>query len=160
MVEFTKSQLARSGAPKPVVTLSPITCSIEFDPSGDLWLGSSGDTVSEWARAGLIKSGSPAPKVTISWSKLKTPCKPAFDRSGNLWVAGYFGADVVEFAKAQLARSGSFVPKVVISSSSLNGPGDVAIDFTGDLWVPNLAPTRWPSSRRASCPGRVHQRLL
>jgi len=136
-VEFTKSQLARSGAPKPVVTLSPITCSIGFDPSGNLWQGSSADSLSEWAKAGLTKSGSPAPKVTISWSKLKAPCKPAFDRSGNLWVASYFGTNTVEFTKAQLARNGSQAPKVVISSSSLSGPGDVAVSSADALWVPS-----------------------
>ncbi len=57
VVEFTKAQLARSGAPKPVVTLSPITCSIGFDSSGDLWQGSSGTRCPNCARRPICAPG-------------------------------------------------------------------------------------------------------
>ncbi len=137
VVEFSKSQLAKSGAPNPVVTLSTSLCSPTFDAAGDLWLGSGGDSLSELAKAQLTKSGSPTPRVTIMWAQLVSPCKPTFDRSGNLWVASYGTTNAVEFTKAQLTRSATQTPKVVISSSVLLSSGDVAVDSEGDLWVPD-----------------------
>ncbi|HXW79948.1 MAG TPA: hypothetical protein VEJ84_10640, partial [Acidimicrobiales bacterium] len=134
--EFTKAQLARSGAPEPVVTLSPNNCSPDFDPSGDLWEGSGGDTLYELTKAQLTKSGSPAPRVITS-SSLSSPCKPTFDRFGNLWAGNYDTTTVVEFTKAELAEPGSRAPKLVISSPGIYAPGDVAIDRAGDLWVPS-----------------------
>ncbi len=137
MFEFAKAQLAKSGAPKPAVTLSPNGCSPEFDRSGNLWEGSSGNSLSELAKAQLTKSGFPEPKVTIISNSLSSPCKPAFDRSGNLWVGNYYTVTVVEFTEAELARSGSPAPKVVISSHGMISPGDVAVDSSGNLWVPS-----------------------
>jgi hypothetical protein len=85
-VEFTKAQLAKSGSPSPLVTISYIgACSLAFDPSGDLWVGgaeSLGSTVVEFAKAQLAKSGSPTPRVSISSQSLDEPCRPTFDSSG------------------------------------------------------------------------------
>jgi hypothetical protein len=140
VVEFTKAELAKSGAPKPEVTLSPSNASIAFDPSGDLWQGSNGsDSVSEWAKAELSKSGSPAPTVMISSDSLNNPWRPTFDSAGNLWVADmWYCCKVVEFTRAELEKSGSPDPKVVISSRDISSPGDVALDPSGDLWVPSM----------------------
>jgi hypothetical protein len=140
VVEFTKVQLAKSGSPKPVVTINPgaDNCSVAFDASGDLWLGSSGNAVFEWTKAELKKSGSPGPRVTISSSSLTEPCKSAFDGAGDLWAGNYGGTTVVEFTKAQVSKSGSPAPRVVISSSRFySGSGDVAVSSSGDLWAPH-----------------------
>ena len=135
--EFAKAQLAKSGDPKPEVTLSPDLCSPDFDRSGDLWQGSGVNTLSDLTKAQLTKSGSPAPKVVITSGSLSSPCKPTFDRSGNLWVANYGTTTVVEFTKKELAKSGSPAPKLVITSAAISSPGDVAFDRSGDLWVPS-----------------------
>ena len=135
---FAKAQLAKSGDPKPEVTLSPDLCSPDFDRSGDLWEGSGVNTLSELTKAQLTKSGSPAPKVVITSASLSSLCKPTFDRSGNLWAANYNRTTVVEFTKAELAKSGSPAPKLVITSAGISSPGDVAVDGSGDLWVPSV----------------------
>ena len=76
--------------------------------------------------------------VVITSTDLNGPCRPAFDRSGDLWAGNYNLNTVVEFTKAELARSGSPAPKAVISSSQNGTPGDVAVDASGDLWVPTM----------------------
>jgi hypothetical protein len=145
LVEFTRAQLAKSGDPKPVVTIgNPNLCSPVFDRSGDLWTGSPGSTVFEFTKAQLAKSSSPAPRVTISSGSsdsLGSPCRPEFDSSGDMWVANYNLGTVVEFTKAQLAKSGSPIPWVTLSSEDLSEPGDIAVDASGDLWVPNAGTT-------------------
>ena len=140
LVEFTKAQLAKSGSPKPVVSIANLNlCDTAFDPSGDLWAGSleGGSTLYEFTKAQLAKSGSSAPRVTITSHGLDSPCRPVFDRSGDLWVGNYSSGTVVEFTKAQLAKSGSQAPRVTLSSDDLSQPGDIAVDASGDLWVPN-----------------------
>jgi ligand-binding sensor domain-containing protein len=107
-------------------------CSLAFDAAGNLWLGSDQNLLSELAKAKLAKSGSPAPEVTITSNSLSAPCKPTFDRSGNLWASSTGLDAVVEFAKAKLAKSGSPAPTVVISSADINNAGDVAIDRSGN----------------------------
>ncbi|HMK97693.1 MAG TPA: hypothetical protein VK425_09125, partial [Acidimicrobiales bacterium] len=141
VIEFTKAELAKSGSPAPVFTLSQDDCSITFDSSGDLWEGSTANTLSEFTRAELAKpGGSPAPNVVISSditaNILNGPCKPAFDRAGDIWAGNYNNNLVVEFTKAQLGKSATLTPKVVISSPQNGNPGDIAFDASGDLWVP------------------------
>lgn len=139
VVEFTKAQLAKSGSPAPRVTIggglggSPV-----FDPSGNLWEGQD-DTLTEYTKAQLAKSGDPVPHVTItSKSLFAASYRPAFDASGDMWVANYnFKPNVVEFTKAQVAKSGSPTARVTISSQGLSELGDVALDPMGDLWVPS-----------------------
>ena len=136
VVEFTRGELARSGSPRPRVSLAnPNLCSVSFDGAGNLWEGSTGDLVSEWTKDELGRSGSPAPRVSISSHKLAAPCRPTFDRRGNLWVAG--GDNAVEWSKEELSRSGSPEPKITVSSRFLVAPGAVAVDTTGNLWVPS-----------------------
>ena len=81
--------------------------------------------------------------MTITSTDLNGPCRPAFDRSGDLWAGNYNLNTVVEFTKAELARSGSPAPKVVISSSKYSAPGDVAVSSSGDLCVPYFGGTSW-----------------
>jgi hypothetical protein len=142
VVEFTKSQLAKSGSPTPVVTIiDDSLCSIVFDRSGNMWADSwapllaDPGSVFEFTKSQLAKSGSPIPRVTISLS-LAPGCRPTFAPSGDLWDASAAGA--IEFTKAQLAKSGSLTPQVTISSA-WSGEDDVAFDALGDLWAPNGA---------------------
>ena len=135
VVEFTKAEIARSGSPIPVRTLLD-DCSVGSDAHGDVWEGSQFDTVAEFTNAQLAKAGPASPAVTITSTDLSGPCRPAFDRSGDLWAGNYNSNTVVEFTKAELAKSGSPAPKVVITSSKYNEPGDVAVSSSGDLWVP------------------------
>jgi ligand-binding sensor domain-containing protein len=133
VVEFTRSQLAKSGSPTPVVTINDGSlCSSVFDRAGNMWAGGPA-SVFEFTKSQLAKSGSPIPRVVISMSSQNSPCRPAFAPSGDMWGAGL---TAYEFTKAQLARSGSPTPRVTISSA-LAAPGDVAVDALGDLWVPN-----------------------
>ena len=50
VVEYSKTELAKSGSPTPVFTLSEDDCSVAFDSSGDLWKGSTANTLAEWAK--------------------------------------------------------------------------------------------------------------
>jgi hypothetical protein len=119
-----------------VTIILPEQCSLALDRSGDLWVGNMGPSMSEWAKAQLAKSGSPAPLVTISSTSLNWPCRPAFDSAGDLWAANNYGDTVVEFTKAQLAKSGSPAPWVTVTPKPfLSSPGDVSFDLTADLWV-------------------------
>ncbi len=155
--EYTKSQLAVTGAPAPHTTIPagvfPGPRSLlgdVFDPSGDLWV-TTGRRLVEFSKAELAKA-KPLPTVTISSTG---GADPVFTPSGNLWMVtgggpkgDCFGTpctnEVVEFTKAQLARSGSPTPAVTISSTKAGaagsrwGPYGVAVDPSGDLWVANF----------------------
>jgi len=152
LVEYPKAQLSQTG-PVPSVVIEPdaglgspaAPYDITFDRSGDLWLtNNSTDTVTEYARDQLVKSGSPTPRTTISYTGLQQPGTLRFDPSGDLWVSTYIS--LLEFAKAQLGKP-SPAPTVVLSSgtwnwSTCNGAfmslasprGTIAFDPHGDLW--------------------------
>jgi hypothetical protein len=72
LVEFTRAQLAKSGATVPKVVISSPGLSdlidIAFDPSGDLWVPdhARNSSVVEFTKAQLVKSGAAAPARTIS----------------------------------------------------------------------------------------------
>ena len=153
VVEFTKSQLATSGSPKPAVRLASNAGSINnpqgvaFDPLGNLWVSDSA-AVKEFSATQLAASGAPVPAVTIGddgLGSLNGPEGITFDAKGNLWVAVFFSNLVVGFSSSQLAASGNPVPAVIVRSgdqSALNNPCGLAFDATGNLWVSNLT-TSW-----------------
>lgn len=119
VLEFTKGELAQA-RPVPSVTISSDSSGPlnqpgvpVFAPSGALWVANAtNNTVVEYTRSELTKSGSPAPYVTISanasLSNINGPYGLAFDPAGDMWVAN--ASTVVEFNKAQLTRSGSPAP--------------------------------------------------
>ncbi len=100
IVEFTAAQLAASGTPSPVVTLSSVSASISspndvaFDSNGNLWVSNDGaPSVVEFTPSQLTATGSPVPAATIGSASLGTdPDGLAFDASGALWVADANGA--------------------------------------------------------------------
>jgi hypothetical protein len=144
--EFTKAQLAQPGPtamPKVVITSDSLDgpCRPAFDHAGNIWAGNfNSDTVVEFTKAELAKSGSPAPKVVISLPLLSfgvssgplTPGDVAFAPSGDLWVPNFdpAGFSVLEFTRAQLAKSGSPTPALTIAgpATGLNSPWAVAIE--------------------------------
>jgi hypothetical protein len=91
------------------------------------------NTVTEYGKAQLARSGVLPPRVTISSVTslvLDTPDDVALDSSGSLWVPNAGRNAVVEFTKAQLSKSGSPPPAVTIAGagSKLNWPWAVAIE--------------------------------
>jgi hypothetical protein len=89
------------------------------------------NTVVEYTRSELTKSGSPAPYVTISanasLSNLNEPGSLAFDPSGDMWVLN--ATTVVEFNKGQLTKSGSPAPMRTIAGpkTAMDCPSSIVI---------------------------------
>jgi sugar lactone lactonase YvrE len=153
VVEFTKSQIAASGSPKPAVRLASNAGSINnpqgmaFDPLGNLWVSDSA-AVKEFSVSQLAASGAPVPAVTIGddgFGSLNGPEGITFDAKGNLWVAVFFSNLVAGYSSSQLAASGNPSPAVIVrpgDQSALNNPCGLAFDPAGNLWVSNLT-TSW-----------------
>jgi hypothetical protein len=91
--------------------------------------------VVEFTKAQLSTSGSPAPAVTISSTKvgangsLYGPYSLALDSSGDLWVENFNNNTTVEFSKDQLSKSGSPTPRraIVGPDTGMNFPSYVVI---------------------------------
>ena len=139
VIEYTKAELAASGAPAPRVTISNAGLfasdgpyGLAVDPAGDLWVEGSpsakADAVCEYPKAQLAKPGPPAPRATISpgyqlWDF-------TFDSSGNLWAPKYYLNALAEYTKAELAKSGSptSVRSIQGAAAGLNNPNYLAIE--------------------------------
>ncbi len=148
---YRASQLTGSGPSAPAVTIDAsqyggYLYGLAFDASGDLWVAgcpSPGSELLMYTPAQLAAGGVQAAAVEIGadpGGSLDCPTGLAFDASGALWVANFFGNTVVEFSPGQLLRSGSPTPAVTLSASSggsLSGPSGVAFDSQGNLWVAN-----------------------
>jgi hypothetical protein len=151
--EYTPAQLATTGSPPPVVTISGSGLddpqNLFIDHLGDIWVANSegstgGDgSVVEFTAAQLTSSGSPTPAVTLSddgSNSINEPDAVTFDRSGTLWVANYGVPSIVGFSAAQVTSTGAPTPGVVLSSDSdhsIYGPVAFAWDRSGDLWSAN-----------------------
>ena len=87
VVEFTKAQLAKSGAMTPKVIISSSANvypeGLTFDSSGNLWVAyqAQNDRVEEFTKSELVKSGAPVPaRVLIGQAtKLFTPGAVVFE---------------------------------------------------------------------------------
>jgi secreted PhoX family phosphatase len=155
VTEYTRAELARSGAPRPHTTIAASRlnnpCGIAFDASGDLWVANNGNgKVEEFTRQQLTGT-SPAPSVVISpdgSGQTAGAINLAFDSSGNMWVSEYQANTLVEYTRQQFARSGAPVPAVTISSvypkstangaSSIDGAAALQFDSSGNLWISNF----------------------
>ena len=86
LYELAASQLQTSGSPVPAVTLTAPgntggvieSIAVAFDRSGNLWVSSGTNTVSEFLPSQLKTSGSPSPAVSISGSALSLPSAVLF----------------------------------------------------------------------------------
>jgi sugar lactone lactonase YvrE len=143
LVKYPQAQLDNAN-PVPSVVISPtgstspnIPAGLAPDTTGDLWISNAEtNTLTEYTKDQLAKSGRPVPHTVVSYSGFYGPQAAVPDRSGDLWVAA--GDSLVEFTKAGLAKSNP-VPGVVISSSALGGQTSntegLSFDSQGDLWV-------------------------
>jgi hypothetical protein len=120
LVEFDPKELAKAH-PSPSLTISANGSSIDganpvhFDHSGNLWVGDwNNDSIVEFKKSQLAKSGDPVPAVTISGHSISGPYM-AFDPAGDMWVSNWGNSTMVEFAKSQLAHSGDPVPVRTVS---------------------------------------------
>ena len=147
VIEYTKSELAKVSPAPSVIISSPLNGALSepgglaFDFSGNLWVDNAGtNTVTEYPKAELSVSGSPAPRVIITNAGLFAQGAPvglAVDPSGNLWVEGSpstISDAVCEYPKAQLSKHTAPAPRATIS------PGyqlwDFTFDSSGNLWAP------------------------
>ncbi len=149
--ELAKKQLNKSGSPAPIVEISSATfapLSLHFDSQGDLWAVAFGDpfAIMKFTPDQEATSGPPNPELEVPLVDGLHPIDMAFDRAGNLWLAGDRDSqDVIEmFAASDLAGSGSqaLAPSVTITSTvfgTINGSGSclggMDFDRTGNLWV-------------------------
>jgi sugar lactone lactonase YvrE len=145
LVRYHEEQLAQSGAPVPVVTLSGVgsPTALAFDAAGALWMA---DTRSQrlykFGETKISETGAPIPDVvlTSTGNSIEVPTGIAFDSDGNLWVVNATRQTLVRFTPSQLAASGSPVPDVVLSMSAATArlPTGLAFDREGNLWVINV----------------------
>jgi len=141
LVEFTKGQLAGDN-PRPHVTITSDAAGSLRSPgapavsaSGAVWVpNEANNTVVEFTKPELARSGSPVPQVTISANGSATnvnePSGLAFDAAGDLWVVNGGNDTIVEFSRTELSTSGSPAPVRTIAGprTALNYPAAIAIE--------------------------------
>jgi sugar lactone lactonase YvrE len=128
IAEYSASQLKSSGTKTPVVLLtddgSGTSLSspgeIVFDKKGNLWVANSSNTVVEYAKGQLGRSGNPAPTVKLSSAIFDGPFGAAFDSKGDLVVANTGSGTIVKFTPNQLKTSGAPIPKVAVTATVTN----------------------------------------
>lgn len=150
IVEYSAAQLAATGSPAPVATISgPALVAPEqmaFDAQGDLWVANSNSyTLVAYTPAQLVAAGLVTPAVTLSAdTAIGYAISPAFDAQGNLWLANAFLvpgngsvlSTIAEFPSAAIAASGSPAPKqTIVLPGSTPTPWQIAFDNSGNLWV-------------------------
>lgn len=145
IVELTRAQLATPD-PVPAVTITAASGALDnpygmaFDRAGTLWVvGNKEQRVYEYTQSQLARSGSPAPRTTIS-DFPSGPLGDGFDPHGDLWVTTVTTTGngsacpagcVVEFSKAALAMANP-TPAVMIAST---GGANIAFTRSGDMWM-------------------------
>lgn len=145
LLEFTPQQLAKSGAPTPVRTITGSLnrpASLAFDANGNLWVANLGnDTIQMFTAYQLAQVNDPTPGLVISantsafWPSLHGVTSLAFDKDGNLWALNAASPEtLVRFTPDQLTRSGNPVPSITIATS-FSAAANLAIDAQGNLWV-------------------------
>ncbi len=95
-------------------------------------------TVVEYTKAELMKSGAPAPVLTISNDGFNTPFGVALDSAGDLWVS-----DNAQPGEPRSVR--------VYEEPTPQGPGQPQIDALPPRRQGGVAPAPgWPSTPRAT----------
>ncbi|HEY6081271.1 MAG TPA: hypothetical protein VIW29_20795 [Polyangiaceae bacterium] len=148
LVRFPASELAESGTLEPDISItlavSDVPCfpaikRFAFDPEGNLWHSSNCDGTPGIQRidaADLTTSGEKESSVLIT--EVDANHGIAFDKDGNLWVAG--GAVLRRFDAARLDLSDTDPPDLTLAvstappdNSMLEG-SELAFDKGGNLW--------------------------
>ena len=93
LMRFTAAQLATTGTPVPVDTITATAGSLDHpaglatDKSGNLWVANYiGETIVAFSPSQLAAGGGPTPLITLSPGGAHTLWGIAFDQEGGLWV--------------------------------------------------------------------------
>jgi sugar lactone lactonase YvrE len=143
LVRIPAADLGESGTREPdiKITIPAIKCfpfinHIALDASGNLWASACDNEVHRLAAADLATSGDKTSDVVFS--SVVNNSGIAFDKAGNLWVAG--GPTLVRFDAARLDTSDADAPDLAISVTAAAPPknvlavDEVAFDKAGNLW--------------------------
>jgi hypothetical protein len=157
IIELIPSQLKKKGAPSPTISITAsdfVPEAIRFDASDNLWVvqlqepyePSNSIQMGRYAAEDRATSGPATPGLILNLPDFVVVADFAFDKSGNLWLAGSTPVDdqLEMIAAGDLTGTGKVSPTagVTITSSAfglLDGFGSClgGIDFdnSGDLWV-------------------------
>lgn len=142
LVRIPASELGESGTREPDIRIKvpeiecfPYFSHIAFDHNGNLWLSACGDEVHRLAADDLTSSGDKTSDVLLT--EVTNNQGLAFDKAGNLWVAG--GAALARFDAARLETSDTNPPDLALTiSHALNdtvlSADELAFDKAGNLW--------------------------
>jgi len=110
---------------------------VELPASGKLWESDdNGSRLLAFDKSDLTSPGSPSPSVKIQFS-FEGPRGMAFDKMGDLWVAGFSKSHIFAFTPGQLSGNTTAAPAVTLTNSSINGPNGLIFNNKGDLWISN-----------------------
>ena len=158
ILEFQPGQIKRSGAPIPVTVLESDNFTpqaMRFDHANNLWVEqfpqpydpSNALQMWKFAPSERGQSGSANPGLVLILPDAIEPVDFAFDRVGNLWVAGDSSkGDAIEmFPADQLSGMGQISPSAAVTITSPafgtvfdeSGSclGGLDFDYYGNLWV-------------------------
>jgi len=141
VLRFPASQLGTSGAREPDVSFNvpevdclPAMRSLAFDAEGNLWLSVCGDSVLRIPAAELTGvDGEKEADALIAG--LTENDGLAFDRSGNLWVAG--GPSIARYDAARLGETTAEPADLLLSvADDIAGlkASNLTFDKAGNLW--------------------------
>jgi hypothetical protein len=102
---------------------------IAIDGLGDVWIGNSYNTVTEFSSGGTPISG----PAGYGGGNVISPQSIAIDSAGDVWIGDRAGNWVTELSGAGVVLSGAG-----FTEDTSVGPTGVAIDGSGDVWVSNL----------------------
>ena len=110
---------------------------VEFPGSGMCWVSDdNGSRLLAFDKNSITSPGAPAPAVKIQFS-FEGPRGIAFDKMGDLWVAGFSKNRIFAFSPEQLSGNTTASPAVTLTNNSISGPIGLIFDIKGDLWISN-----------------------
>jgi sugar lactone lactonase YvrE len=108
---------------------------VEQPASGKLWVSNeTGARLIAFDKNVLQAPGSPTPSAKIQFSYVSLRGF-AFDKMGDLWVAGFSKRKVYAFTPGQLKGNSKAKPVVTISNGSIDGPWGLTFDKDGNMWI-------------------------
>jgi hypothetical protein len=140
LLMLRSSQLKRKH-PSPKIVISSMGWSpgvLRFDSSDNLWVAAADGQIWRFSPSDRAASGPPDPGLKLTLPDGLVPIDFAFDRSGNMWIAG--GDIIEEISAADLTGTGETSPSTGLTiTSSAFGTGSClgGLDFdnSGNLWV-------------------------